>query len=114
MFGNWSKGLKKGFKNSKMDPSSKEYDWKLKETWEDYPSPNYDDIHTYCLVAFDDSGKVFYYRTRNPELQIGDEVYVPVGYRYEKKIGVIVSMEEYVGRDAPFPLEKTKFIIGKV
>ena len=89
-------------------------DWKLQETWEDYPAPDYDAIHTYCEVAFDDSGRTYYYRTRNPELNVGDTVYVPFGYNAPKKIGVIVSMEDFEGHDVPFPLEKTKFIIGKV
>ena len=92
----------------------KQYDWKLKETWEDYPMPDYNAIHTYCQVAFDDSGKSFYYRTRNPELKVGDMVYVPVGYKYEKKIGQIVSMKNYKGSKAPYPLERTKHILGKV
>ena len=87
--------------------------WKQRETWKDYPTPDYNAIHTYCKVAFDDSGKIFYYRTRNPELRIGDAAYVPVGYKYEKKIGGIVEMKNYRGYTAPFPLEKTKYIIGK-
>lgn len=88
-------------------------DWKLRETWVDYPMPDYDAVHTYCSVAFDDSGRTFYYRTRNPELRVGDLVYVPIGYKYEKKIGRIVEMKNYKGHAAPFPLEKTKHIIGK-
>lgn len=111
---NWSVDLKQGLKKSATSTTGKEYDWKLKERWEDYPVPDYDAIHTYCQVAFDDSGNTFYYRTRNPELKVGDEVYVPVGYNYQKKIGRIVSMEDYLGREAPYPLEKTKHIIGKV
>lgn len=103
-----SEGSAQGDRNE-----GKEYNWRLKETWEDYPAPNYDDVHTYCRVAFDGERKTFYYRTRNPELKVGDNVYVPVGYKYQKKIGTIVSMKEYVGRKAPYPLEKTKFIIGK-
>ena len=110
----WSDDLKKGLKQSKSNPAVKEYDWKLKERWEDYPAPDYDAIHTYCRVAFEESGKSFYYRTRNPALKVGDLVYVPVGYKYQKQIGTIVSMEDVVGRNAPYPLEKTKFISGKV
>ena len=113
MFG-WSRKLKKGLRNNESSPSGMEYDWKVKERWEDYPVPDYKAIHTYCEVAFDDSGRTFYYRTRNPALKVGDVVYVPVGYKYEKKIGTIVSMKDYVGKKAPFPLEKTKYIIGKV
>ena len=89
-------------------------DWKLQETWEDYPVPNYDAIHTYCSVAFDDSGKSFYYRTRNPDISVGDLVYVPVGRNYEKKIGRVVAMKSYKGSRTPYPLERTKHILGKV
>lgn len=108
----WSRKLSKGIKTNPAT-KMKEYDWKLQETWEDYPCPNYKINHTYCEVAFDDSGKTFYYRTRNPELKVGDMVYVPVGYKYEKKIGKIVSMKEYKGSKVPYPLEKTKHIKGK-
>lgn len=73
-----------------------------------------DAVHTYCEIAFDESGKTFYYRTRNPKLKVGDKVYVPVGYKYEKKIGKIISMKDYVGIKSPFLLERTKHIIGKV
>ena len=97
----WRKNLKKN------------EDWKTRETWEDYPFPDYNAKHTYCLIAFDDSDKTFYYRTRNPELKVGDRVRVPFGYKYEEKVGTIVSMKEYKGSKAPFPLEKTKHIIGK-
>ena len=95
----------------RTDPTK---DWKVQETWEDYPSPDYNAVHTYCSIAYDDSGKTFYYRTRNPELQVGDFVYVPVGARYEKRMGRIVRMQDYMGRHAPYPLERTKHVIGKV
>ena len=89
-------------------------DWKVQEHWEDYPMPNYDIVHTYCSVAFDDSGKTFYYRTRNPNIRVGDLVYVPVGRNYEKTMGVVVDMEDFLGHDAPFPLERTKYILERV
>ena len=88
-------------------------DWKLQETWEDYPSPNYGAIHTYCSISLDGSDKTFYYRTRNPEINVGDLVYVPVGKNYEKKIGRVVAMKNYRGSRAPYPLERTKHILGK-
>lgn len=107
----WDEDLRRGLRKG---ASGKVYDWKLKETWEDYPAPNYDEVHTYCEIAFDDSGRTYYYRTRNPELQVGDTVYVPYGNKTPKKIGVIITMEDYAGYEVPFPLEKTKYIIGKV
>lgn len=95
----------------KNDPDK---DWKYQETWEDYPMVNYKIPHTYCRVIFEDGGKSFYYRTRNPDLMEGDLVYVPVGYKYEKKIAKIISIKTYPGFMVPYPLEKTKHIIGKV
>ena len=111
--GIWSKKSSNGIKENPAT-KKKEYDWKLQETWEDYPAPNYRIKHTYCQVAFNDSGKTFYYRTRNPELKVGDMVYVPIGFKCEQKIGRIISMKEYKGSSVPYPLEKTKHIKGKV
>ena len=109
----WWKNLRNGiFKVSATGKT--EYDWKLRERWEDYPVPDYNAMHTYCEIAFDNSGKTYYYRTRNPELQVGDKVYVPFGYKHEQKVGTIVSMKEYKGKLAPYPLEKTKYIKGKL
>ena len=95
-------------------PLNKESDRELKGTREDAQDLDYDAIYTYCEVAFYEGGKCFHYRTENSDLKVGDQVYVPVGYRNEKRIGTIVSIENYVGHEAPFPLEKTKMIIGKV
>ena len=102
----WCKHFRKDVKEIPAT-KKKEYDWKPHETLEDYPFPDYKAKHTYCQVAFDDSGKTFYYRTRNPELKVGDMVYVPVGYKYEQRIRRIVSMKEYKGCRVPYPRERT-------
>ena len=88
--------------------------WQLLEYWENYPTPDYGALHTYCKVRMKDSGKLVYYRTRNPELHTGDLVYVPFGRREEKKVGKIVSMRRCRGYLAPRPLDKTQYIIGKI
>lgn len=72
--------------------------------------PDYNAIHTYCQVAFDDSGKSFYYRTRNPELKVGDMVYVPVGYKYEKKSDRL-SQCEIIKEQKPHILSKGQNIL---
>jgi hypothetical protein len=41
-------------------------------------------------------------------------VYVPFGYNHEQRVGKIVSMKNYKGNKVPYPLEKTKYIKGKV
>lgn len=87
------------------------------EPSEEYIQAVYDDrdaFCTYCEVAFDDSGRTYYYRTKDQKLKVGDTVYVPFGNSVSKRIGVIKSREDYIADDVPFPLEKTKFIIGKV
>ena len=110
----WSTNLSKGMRKSQSDPVTKVYDWKLQETWEDYPTPKYDAIHTYCSVAIEGFDRTFYYRTRNPDIVIGDNVYVPFGRQYDKVVGVVVDMQDFVGNEAPFPLSRTKHIIDKV
>ena len=109
----WWKTLRKGV-YKKTATGKTEHDWKLRETWEDYPVPDYNAMHTYCEIAFPDSEILYYYRTRNPELKVGDKVYVPFGYKYEQKVGTIISMKEYKGKYAPYPLEKTKYIKEKI
>lgn len=78
------------------------------------PNLDYDATYTYCQVALNEGGRTYSYRTSDPELKVGDMVYVPFGYKNQERVGTIVSMEDVVGRDAPYPLEKTKCIIGKV
>ena len=110
----WSQGDWQERGSQRKSSSYNMPDWKRKEIWEDYPAPDYEAYHTYCRVQFDESGETYYYRTRNPQLKVGDAVYVPVGYQYEKKVGRIVSMRNVKGWAAPYPLEKTKHIIGKL
>ena len=65
-------------KKKKEEPAEPKVDykgnWKLQETWEEYPFPKYDVMHTYCSVSFKGSDKTFYYRTRKPErcIETGD------------------------------------------
>lgn len=82
--------------------------------FKNHPDYDYNLVHTYCEVAFDESGRTFHYRAKNLDLEIGHKVFVPTGYKNEKKIATVESIEDYVGWAAPYPLEKTKFIIGKV
>ena len=81
---------------------------------EEAPSLDYDAVYTYCQVVLNENGRTYSYRTNSPDFKVGDQVYVPVGYKNQKKIGTIVRIEDFVGRDVPYPLEKTKSIIGKV
>lgn len=69
-------------------------------------------IYTYVGVVFDDS-KVYNYRTTDSTIKIGDTVVVPVGIKKSNKNATVVSVGEYTRLAAPYPVEKTKEIIGK-
>lgn len=94
--------------------SVNEYDQLIEQMWNDSSEVDDDDIYIYCEVVFDDSGKSYYYRTQDTTLEVGDAVYVPYGKNAPKRIGVIIDIESFFACDVPFPMEKTKFIIGRV
>ena len=99
---------------SKTATSSAFDDWRVQERWEDYPEVNYNAMHTYCKVLVDGYEKPFYYRTRNPNIQVGDRVSVPFGYKYEPRSGTVIHMKDYRGYAAPYPLAQTKHICEKL
>ena len=104
------RSLQKRMKTSFAD----EYDQLIEQMWDDSSETNDNDVHIYCEVVFDDSGKSYYYRTQDTTLEVGDAVYVPYGKNAPKRIGVIIDIESFFACDVPFPIEKTKFIIGRV
>jgi len=70
-------------------------------------------IYTFCGVVYKYGSNVYHYRTDDETLAIGDKVIVPVGPDNKGIIGEIVSVEKHMRLTAPFPVEKTKFIIGR-
>lgn len=71
-----------------------------------------DKIYTFCGVLFPDALHPYSYRTDDLTIKIGDEVLVPVGDK--ETIGTVVSVGQYVRAAAPYPVDKTKFIICKI
>lgn len=71
--------------------------------------------YTYCLVRFDDE-RTYWYRSNNKcyYFDIGMKVIVPVTNNGIWKIGTIVEVEEFFAENVPYPLVKTKGIVGKV
>jgi primosomal protein N' len=63
-------------------------------------------------VAFPHAVRPYSYRTEYPTIKVGDEVLVPVGDK--ETIGTVVSVGQYMRIAAPYPVDKTKFIISKV
>lgn len=71
-----------------------------------------DNIYTFCGVAFPHAPHPYHYRTDDPTIKVGDEVLVPAGDR--ETTGKVVSVGQYMRVAAPYPVDKTKFIISKV
>lgn len=69
-------------------------------------------IYTFCGVAFPYASHPYHYRTKDPKIKIGDTVLVPVGDKETE--GTVISLGQYMRQGAPFPVDKTKFIISKV
>ncbi|MDO4343351.1 MAG: hypothetical protein Q4C50_00975 [Eubacteriales bacterium] len=71
-----------------------------------------DKIYTFCGVAFPHALRPYSYRTEDPTIKVGDEVLVPVGDKETN--GIVVSVGQYMRIAAPYPVDKTKFIICKI
>ena len=70
-------------------------------------------IYTYCGVLLAFSSQPYYFLTDDDTIQIGDTVVVPVGEKSNELKGTVVSVGKYTRIAVPYPLEKTKKIIGK-
>ena len=76
------------------------------------PDTNYGK-YIYCKVRFGTSSKLYSYRTEDSTLKVGDVVDVPVGSEGNVSQATIEDIGYYDKENAPYPPEKTKFIIGK-
>ena len=71
-----------------------------------------DKIYTFCGVAFPHAQRPYSYRTEDTTIKVGDLVLVPVGDK--ETTGTVVSVGQYMRIAAPYPVDKTKFIIRKI
>lgn len=70
-------------------------------------------VYTYCGVILENTSRVYAYRTEDAAIEIGDTVIVPVGPDNKETQGTVVYVGRYKRIAAPFPVEKTKFILRK-
>lgn len=68
--------------------------------------------YIYCDVSFEEDGRTYCYRTEDERLAEGDLVRVPVGRDNHLAIGRIERIQIVDGQHVPYPLSKTKLIIG--
>ena len=69
--------------------------------------------YRYCKVRFDNTRRLYSYRSNDATLKVGDVVDVPVGNDGNISQATIEEIAYYNEDNAPYPPNKTKFIIGK-
>ncbi|SHJ26663.1 hypothetical protein [Parasporobacterium paucivorans] len=67
----------------------------------------------FCSVEFSEDGKSYYYISDEDTIEVGDFVIVPVGKDENTATAEVVNIEYFSEEKAPFPIEKTKHIIGR-
>ena len=86
--------------------------------WTDYyektvPAGNGGGYYQFCQVQFKDGGSPYAYLTGGLPLAVGDFLVVPVGNRNAEKTGRVTDVFVCSAQDAPYPPEKTKFVLRK-
>lgn len=69
--------------------------------------------YIYCSVSFSDDGRTYYYQTEDGSIEVGDQVIVPVGSDNTERVAVVEKIDYFEAVEVPFPLDRTKHIIGK-
>lgn len=68
--------------------------------------------YLYAAVVYLNGHKFYTYRTDDRTLKINDVVMVPVANQ-EPQPAIVAWVREFTEEDAPYPPEKTKWIIGR-
>lgn len=69
-------------------------------------------VYTFCGVRFPGWQRVYYYRTNDETLAVGDQVLVPG--RDGPTPAEVVSIQKHRRDTAPYPVDRAKFVVGKV
>ena len=68
-------------------------------------------VYTFCGVRFPQWQRVYYYRTEDESLTVGDKVLVPG--RDGPTPAEVVSIEKHRRDTAPYPVDRAKFVVGR-
>ena len=68
-------------------------------------------VYTFCGVRFPGWKRVYYYRTDDETLSVGDQVLVPG--RDGPTEAEVVSIEKHRRDTAPYPVDRAKFVVEK-
>lgn len=67
--------------------------------------------YIYLSVCFEGGGKTYCYLTKDKYIKVNDVVMVPVPNEPDKP-AIVAGVDICTEKDAPYPPEKTKYIIG--
>lgn len=68
-------------------------------------------VYTFCGVRFPGWQRVYYYRTGDETLAVGDQVLVPG--RDGPTPAEVVSIQKHRRDTAPYPVDRAKFVVGR-
>ena len=68
-------------------------------------------VYTFCGVRFPGWQRVYYYRTNDETLAVGDQVLVPG--RDGPAPAEVVSIQKHRRDTAPYPVDRAKFVVGR-
>ena len=69
--------------------------------------------YIYCRVSFESGGQCYSYLARDDSYAEGDWVIVPAGRENREALGRIESIDYCAAGEAPYPVERTKYILRK-
>lgn len=69
-------------------------------------------VYTFCGVRFPGWQRVYYYRTNDETLAVGDQVLVPG--RDGPTPAEVVSIQKHRRDTAPYPVDRAMFVVGKL
>ena len=69
--------------------------------------------YQYCMVQFREKGAAYAYLTGGVPLEVGAFVIVPVGRFGAKRLGRVTEVFICTEQDAPYPPERTKFVLRR-
>ncbi len=70
--------------------------------------------YIFCDVEFEPGGKTYCYLADDDSFKVGDTVLVPAGSDNHEALVRIVDKNYYSTENAPFPVEKAKYIIKRI
>ncbi len=70
-------------------------------------------VYTFCGVMFEGSNTLYYYRTNDDTIAVGDLVVVPTGRDRKDVVVEVLTVQKHRRATAPYPVDRTRFIKRK-